>query len=40
MTIFDQNDAAIGWVIGGGIVLIAVGIMYNSINKKINLKSY
>ena len=29
MTIFDQNDAAIGWVIGGGIVLIAVGIMYN-----------
>ena len=34
MTIFDQNDAAIGWAIGGGIMLIAVGIMYNSKNEK------
>ena len=34
MTIFDQNDAAIGWAIGGCIMLIAVGIMYNSKNKK------
>lgn len=34
MAIFDQNDAAIGWAIGGGIMLITVGIMYNSKNKK------